>query len=147
MFCVRRIRGAAPAILTALTMGVAVNAADLTVRIEGLTQSKGEVSIALFKTGDGFPMDAGKAVCVWLPANVSGVTHQFKGIMPGTFAVAAAHDLNGNRKLDTNWVGIPKEPWGVSNNVRPALRAPRFSEASFSVDGASATTISITLHP
>jgi uncharacterized protein (DUF2141 family) len=37
-----------------------------------------------------------------------------------------AHDLNGNHKTGTNWVGLPLEPWGVTNNVRPILRAPKF---------------------
>jgi len=34
-----------------------------------------------------------------------------------------------NRSFDKNWFGIPREPWGVSNSVRPRLRAPRFDEA------------------
>jgi uncharacterized protein (DUF2141 family) len=35
--------------------------------------------------------------------------------------------------VDTNFVGMPTEQWGVSRNVRPTLRAPRFDEASFKV--------------
>jgi len=30
-------------------------------------------------------------------------------------------------------LGAAIEPWGVSNNVRPSLRAPRFDEAAFKV--------------
>lgn len=55
---------------------------------------------------------------------------RFKDVAPGPFAVAVSVDWNGNRKTDKNLFGIPTEPWGVSNNVRPSLRPPRFDEAS-----------------
>jgi uncharacterized protein (DUF2141 family) len=39
---------------------------------------------------------------------------------------------------------MPTEPWGVSNNARPKLRAPRFEEAAFSVNpGPEPTRIAI----
>jgi uncharacterized protein (DUF2141 family) len=67
------------------------------------------------------------------------VTCRFEALAPGDYAVAVSHDLNGNKKADTNFVGIPTEAWGVSNNVRPGLRAPRFDEARFSVPAEGAT--------
>ena len=47
----------------------------------------------------------------------------------GVYAVAVHHDANSNGKLDTNFLGIPKEGYGVSNDVRAVFRAPRFAEA------------------
>ena len=41
--------------------------------------------------------------------------------------------MNHNLTLDSNWVGKPTEPWGVSVNLRPAFRAPTFEEAAFDV--------------
>jgi uncharacterized protein (DUF2141 family) len=61
------------------------------------------------------------------------VACRFSDVPEGTYAASIGHDLNGNRRVDTNFVGLPTEPWGVSNNARPALRAPRFDEASFKV--------------
>ena len=52
----------------------------------------------------------------------------------GTYALAVYHDVNGNRKFDKNWLGFPKEPFGLSNNPRLRLRAPKFSDVSFEVD-------------
>jgi uncharacterized protein (DUF2141 family) len=51
----------------------------------------------------------------------------------GSYAVSIGHDLNGNKRVDTNFIGLPTEQWGVSNNARPSLRAPRFDEAVFKV--------------
>lgn len=54
-------------------------------------------------------------------------------LAPGIYAVSCFHDLNGNGKLDTNFFGIPTEPYGFSNNARPKFRAPRWEEARFEV--------------
>ena len=62
-----------------------------------------------------------------------GVMYRFSGLAPGRYAVAVGHDLNGNRRVDTNLLGMPTEQWGVSNNARPALRVPRFEETACTV--------------
>ena len=49
----------------------------------------------------------------------------------GTYAISCFHDVNGNGKLDTNFLGIPTEPYGFSNNARPKFRAPNWEEAKF----------------
>jgi len=78
-------------------------------------------------------MDSSTAVPLWVPADPSGVTCRFGDVSEGTYVVSIGHDANGNRKVDTNFVGMPTEQWGVSKNVRPMLRAPRFEEAAFEV--------------
>jgi uncharacterized protein (DUF2141 family) len=50
-----------------------------------------------------------------------------------------------NGKLDTNWLGIPKEGYGFSNDVKPLLGAPPFSAASFQYDGGT-LDLTIRLH-
>ena len=54
---------------------------------------------------------------------------RFDQLEPGSYAITVYHDKNDNRRFDKNRLGIPREAWGVSNNVRPRLRAPRFDEA------------------
>jgi len=54
-------------------------------------------------------------------------------LAPGVYAVSAHHDENGNGKMDTNFLGIPKEGHGVSNNPAPKRRKPHFDEAQFSL--------------
>ncbi len=114
-------------------------ASDLVVTISGVTSGKGEIGCALYRDPAGFPMDASKATSVRIKAKTGTVECKFTGLGPGSYALAVSHDLNSNRKTDTNFVGMPKEDWGVSNNVRPRLRAPRFDEARFELkDGVSA---------
>ena len=59
----------------------------------------------------------------------------FEDIPPGTYALAVIHDENMNGKIDADWLGIPKEGYGFSNDVKALLGTPSFSAASFKYDG------------
>lgn len=108
---------------------------ELEVRVTGEPGAAGVIGCALYAGEGGFPMDSSRAAMIWLPWKAEGVRCRFAGLLDGTYAVSVMNDENGNRKVDTNFVGMPLEAWGASNNVRPALRAPRFSEAAFRVEG------------
>jgi uncharacterized protein (DUF2141 family) len=116
-------------------------APDLVVRVSGIRSPLGQIGCALFADGSGFPMDSARAQQQWIPAQADGVTCRFGGVAPGRYAVSVVHDLNGNRRVDTNFLGMPTEQWGVSNNARPTLRAPRFDEAAFTVPAESAELV------
>jgi len=118
--------------LLVATIG-ASHAAEVVVRVSGLSEPLGQVGCSLFAGTAGFPMDNTSARNLWLPADARGVTCRFNDVPEGTYAVSVGHDLNGNKRVDTNFIGLPTEQWGVSNNARPPLRAPRFDEASFKV--------------
>jgi uncharacterized protein (DUF2141 family) len=59
----------------------------------------------------------------------------FEDIAPGTYALAIIHDENMNGELDTNWLGVPTEGYGFSNNAKALLGTPSLSAASFPYDG------------
>ena len=44
------------------------------------------------------------------------------------FAITSFHDLDGNQQLNTNWMGIPIEPYGFSNNARGMMGPPDFED-------------------
>lgn len=114
----------------------APSSATLTVRIVNARNANGEVRIALFQSADGFPGDASKALRTQ-PAKIDPqrLTTQavFSGIPQGAYAVMVFHDENGNDKIDKNFVGIPKEGYGASNNPVKKMRPPSFDEAKFSL--------------
>jgi uncharacterized protein (DUF2141 family) len=113
--------------------------ADLTVNVTNLQSGRGQLRCALFSSESGFPMDAAQARRTALPAQAGALQCKFDNLSAGDYAVAVNHDLNDNGKTGTNFLGIPSEPWGVSNNARPRMRAPKFAEAKFTIrDGESA---------
>jgi uncharacterized protein (DUF2141 family) len=68
----------------------------------------------------------------------------FTDVKPGTYAVKVFHDINSDRKLNTNWVGWPQEPYGFSNDAPVNMGPPSFKAAAVTVkDGAQTTRINL----
>ena len=127
---------------SAPTRPVPPQKASLRVEIQNVRVLTGSVHLALFRPGKDFP--EGKPVEIKkLSAGSKSVQVQFS-VEPGDYAIAVYHDENGNGKMDKRLFGIPKEPYGFSNDVKPVLSAPKFSECRFTV-GESGKAISIKL--
>jgi uncharacterized protein (DUF2141 family) len=101
-----------------------------------MRNSNGQVMCALYSSPDGFPKKSEKAF-----AHVNSAIAdkqalcEFSGIAPGTYAVSVFHDENSNGKLDTNFMGIPREGVGASNDARGHLGPPKFDAAAFHFSG------------
>ena len=115
-----------------LAQGHAPQANIIHVDIEGLRNDKGQVFCALYSSPDGFPKNSEKAVAQ-VNAGISDkqAVCEIFGITPGTYAVAVFHDENSNGKMDTNFMGIPREGVGASNNARGHFGPPKFEAAAF----------------
>lgn len=111
-------------------------ASAIRVKIVGLHSSKGKVEAWLWKSRDGFPKNASKALQhVVVPISGRTATASFVNVPDGDYAITAFHDENSNGKMDTNFVGIPKEGFGASNEARGRFGPPSFEAARFSVQG------------
>jgi acyl-CoA reductase-like NAD-dependent aldehyde dehydrogenase/uncharacterized protein (DUF2141 family) len=119
----------------------------LWINVELPSGARGAIGYLVFKSPDGFPQDRNKAIAHGFFSRSD--TGQFARIdvgqlSPGSYAVTAYLDENGNRKLDSGWMGIPKEPVGASNNPKPRMGPPRFADCAFQMGGAD-QTVSIRL--
>lgn len=56
-----------------------------------------------------------------------------EGLSPGTYRVRVFQDLNGNEEMDKNFMGIPREPYGFSNNVKPNMGPPDKDKMFFKI--------------
>ena len=84
---------------------------------------------------EGFPEEIQHALkTAYVPIAGGAAQVTFDQLAPGRYAVTVYNDANDNGRFDKNWLGMPREAWGVSNNPRPRLRAPRFDEAMFQLD-------------
>ncbi len=59
----------------------------------------------------------------------------FSGLGEGTYAISIFHDENDNGKLDSNFIGIPSEPYAFSNNAKGMFGPPSFDQCKFEVKG------------
>ena len=110
--------------------------AKLTVVVDKLSSKQGEVCMRIYAKEQGFPQSATGAVqsgCTKITGRAA--TKEFYGLKYGIYAVALFHDEDGNGKLNTNFLGIPREGFGISNNPTLKLSAPNFKNASFSLKG------------
>jgi len=108
---------------------------SLQVDLSGLRNAKGHVLVSVFRTEAGFPDDPSKAVQKQRVAvNGDKAVAKFNALPIGTYAVAVLHDENDDLKMDKNFVGIPKEGYGFSNNAIRLTGPPSFKEASFEHD-------------
>ena len=106
------------------------------VEIAGLRSDKGQVLCALFFSAADFPRKGDKAVA----HAKSGISQgravcDFPNIAPGTYAVSAFHDENSNSKMDSNFLGMPREGVGASNDAKGHFGPPKFDAASFRFAG------------
>ncbi len=118
----------------------------LTLEITGIRETEGTMACALFWENKGFPRKHRRALRrTWVDVEGSTVRCVFKRAGLGEFAASVFLDKNGNGKLDTNAIGSPKEPWGVSRNAQAKrFGPPLYKDAKFEYKG-GAVTIPITL--
>lgn len=76
-------------------------------------------------------------------ANGSVVEVRFEGVAPGKYAIKAYHDINANGRLDTNFMGIPKEPYGFGNDAMGTFGPPSYEQAAVKVDGKSRARVKL----
>jgi uncharacterized protein (DUF2141 family) len=100
---------------------------DLHVTVKNFEDNVGSVHIGLFDRESDFLEKAldGKV----RPVTADSVTVVFENLKPGGYAISAFHDANGNGKLDTNLIGIPKEAFAFGNNVMGLFGPPSFHKA------------------
>ena len=137
---------AARALLAALPLCLGATAAaagDLTVEVSGITPDRGKVYIAVYDTPDAFPISGRQRVRQVLEVQDRHLTVHFKDLPPGQYAAAAFQDLNGNGKLDKNFLGIPKEPYGFSQQARGSIGPPKFADAAITLDPDGVTRIAL----
>lgn len=113
---------------------------DVTISLQGVKKNTGSIVLCLWAKEDGFPdCESGKAVKrIVVPANTTSA--RFENVPAGAYAISAFHDANGNGKLDSNFIGLPLEAVGMSNN--PKLNGPpRFKPARFNLAGSAKINI------
>lgn len=104
---------------------------DVIVNISNLNSNKGKVYVAIYNTEESFLYKGFQYLSAKIGANTCSVI--FKNIPEGTYAVSMFHDENDNNKMDTNFLGIPKEDYGCSNNAKGFMGPPKWEDAKFQV--------------
>ncbi|MEP0365690.1 MAG: DUF2141 domain-containing protein [Cyclobacteriaceae bacterium] len=126
--------------LALLAVGAAAAQGTLSVEVTGIEQAEGHIMVAVYGQHQEFLEEdfvlSYKAKVGLEAEQVVELELNF-----GRYAVAIYQDLDGDAELDTNFIGIPKEPYGFSCNCMGVMGPPDFEKASFdfSKDGQQIT--------
>ncbi len=117
--------------------------ANLTINIPNIKSTEGTIHIGLYNKEEHFPHSGSEFRKLVLKATAPAFTYTIKNLPPGEYALAVYHDINGDGKINRNLLGVPKEGYGFSNNVKPFLSAPSFDKVKFLVHSDTTVTISL----
>ncbi|MEM1215003.1 MAG: DUF2141 domain-containing protein [Bacteroidota bacterium] len=101
----------------------------LTVHITDIDNAgQGTLHIMLYDTPAGFPQEPANAKYRGKVENFGSSTqYVFEAIPYGKYAISVHQDENNNGEMDTNFVGIPKEPIAAYNMT--GLGRPQFQKS------------------
>ena len=133
------------AFMMVLISTVTISAGTIDVKVTQIdVVKKGIVKIGLYDLL-GFPVIGKDIEAVNLEVNGPSATHVFRNIPAGTYAIAVIQDENLDGKLTKNFLGIPKEPYGFSQNKYGMFGPPKFKDVSFAVESDSNISLKINL--
>ena len=133
-----------PMLTRAQTNTGALSRGSIIIKVTGFKNDKGELRVVLYDGQKAFDDDRRFKQTTAIISNRTA-TALLHDVPPGAYGIAVFHDTNKNGELDENWLGIPKENYGLSRNVRASLsHIPTFNEFKIDYDGA-VTTVEITL--
>ena len=119
------------------------NNPKLTIKISNIEKVQGEIKVGVFNKETNFLKDGSAIKNYSIKVGKDSETLVITDLPKGEYAISMYHDTNSDNKLNTSFIGIPKEPYGFSNNVKPKMSAPKYHECKF--DFKESTTLHIKL--
>lgn len=118
-------------------------AGDLNVTVKNIKSEKGQVIARIYAKSENWLKT--EFMRATPSAKAGEVSFVFKALPPGDYAISVFHDEDGDGKLSANFMHIPTEPYGFSNDAKGSFGPPEYAAAKFEMtDAAKSTTI--TLH-
>jgi uncharacterized protein (DUF2141 family) len=111
------------------------------VTVKNIQELKGTIRMAVYSGEDNFMQKELTSKDV----KVTGkeVVVVFENVKAGEYAISTYHDVDNNKELNTGFMGIPKEPYGFSNDARGTFGPPTYEKAKFKVTGDTKTSIKV----
>ena len=114
------------------------------VNVDNIKTEYGKIRIGVYNSKKDFP----KKEAVYRGVNINSRKGSVEGklsVEPGDYVVSLFHDVNDNGKLDKTLLGLPKEPYGFSNNIYGTFNRPLYEKSIITVADNDTITLSISL--
>lgn len=113
---------------------------SLQIEVTNLRNNRGQVSVELFNK-DNIPVNGKTAL---ITDNKCIIT--INDLKDGGYAIRYFHDENSNKELDMNFLGIPKEGIGFSNDAYGIFGPKKFEEWIFEVKDSTQIKLTTTYY-
>ncbi|TXK74045.1 DUF2141 domain-containing protein [Mesonia sp. HuA40] len=129
--------------LIVLSLNTYAQNEQLVLSIDNITKIKGTIEVGVFNKSDGF-LEKNTAIKNYsIPVNNHTLIYTIKDLPEGDYAISMYQDINEDKKCNLNFIGVPKEPYAFSNNVKPKFSAPNFEECKFRLEKKTKLSISL----
>jgi uncharacterized protein (DUF2141 family) len=108
-----------------------VERGTIRVKISGFESDLGDCWFALDNSKEVYESKGSVFIGRILPIINRSVYIKLDSLEYGKYAIRVFHDENSNGKIDLNFLGIPIEDYGYSNNAIAWFGPPRWEKASF----------------
>ncbi len=127
-------------ILSILAWTVAAPAAPpaaycIELEVEHVRNAEGQLWVAVFADEEAYETNGDTAILTQVPAAKGTVAVELCGLAAGRYAISVFHDENASGDLDTTRIGIPREGYGFSRNVRGVAGLPAFDRVAIELSG------------
>lgn len=116
----------------------------LEIRISNLYSTTAPIQLAFYSAKNDFLSKTDRYKVYKFTPSSNTLKIKLNDLEYGEFAIAGFQDVNSDGKCNTNFLGIPEEPYGFSNDIKPTLRAPTFKECKFVYDEGK-TIVTVTM--
>lgn len=106
----------------------------LTIIISGLKTKDGRIEIGIYNKKEDFPKVNKQYKLFKINAENFSGSYTVSNLPKGEYAVAIFHDKNADGICNTNLLGIPREAYGFSNNIKPVFSAPSFNDCKIALN-------------
>ena len=118
-------------LISLLTSIFSADNPELTIKISNIEKIRGEIKIGVFNTNKNFLKEIGsiKNYSIKVDKNTAVIT--ITDLPKGEYAITMYHDENSDNECNRNFMGIPKEGYGFSNNFKPKFGPPKYNDCKF----------------
>lgn len=145
------LRGAgATLVATAIATGGAAaaesSAESLTITIRNVEDTAATLWLEILDE-QAFQGGGEATAAFMVPPRPGAVTVSIDSLPPGAYAIRVMQDLDGDGELTRNAVGMPTDPWGISNDALGQFGPPTWEDARFEMPGTTQQTITLRAAP
>jgi len=114
-------------LLLFLSLNLEAQTYSVEVEFTNISKPTGSLVIAIFNNESSYKNEENPYLKKIVPIHQKGKMSIVIDLPKGSYVIAVFQDLNNNKTLDYNFIGIPKEPFAFSNNPS-CFEFPRYKD-------------------